>query len=149
MAYFYRGFSFEKQGQIDQAIDDFQKTVALKSDFLLGLTSLAKLYAKKQDFPKAAEWYKKAYELGVTDANAIFNYGVSLINQGKNNEAREVLEKLLALNPDYADGYYQLGIVYLGMNDMAKSKEFLNKFLQLDPQNQNASLAQKILETLK
>jgi tetratricopeptide (TPR) repeat protein len=70
------------------------------------------------------------------------------MNLGKNDQAKEVLEKLISLDENYSDAYYQLGIIYIGLGDSAKSKEFLQKFIDLDPENQNASIAKEILKSL-
>jgi tetratricopeptide (TPR) repeat protein len=149
LAYYYRGFCREKQGDIAAALPDYDKTVELKADFVLGLSSLAKAYARKGDFAKAAGFYKKACDLGTSDANIIYNYGVSLVNLQKTEEARAMFEKLLTLDPGNADGCYELGLIYLGLGNTARSKELLEKFIQLDPQNKNAATAQEILKSLK
>jgi tetratricopeptide (TPR) repeat protein len=149
LAYYYRGFCREKLGDIAAALPDYVKTVELKADFVLGLSSLAKAYARKGDFARAAGYYKKACDLGTTDTNTIYNYGVSLVNLQKTEEARAMFEKLLTLDPGNADGCYELGLIYLGLGNTARSKELLEKFIQLDPQNQNAATAQEILKSLK
>jgi tetratricopeptide (TPR) repeat protein len=149
LIYYYRGFCQEKQGLTDPALSDYIKTVELKSDFVLGLNSLAKVYAKKGDFTKAVGYYKKAYDLGTTDTNAVYNYGVSLVNLQKTEEARTVFEKLLTLDPGNADGCYELGLIYLGLGNSARTKELLERFIQLDPQNHNVDTAREILKSLK
>lgn len=149
LAYYYRGFCQEKQGKIDAALADYVKTIELKPDFALGLASLAKAYAKKGDFTKATGFYKKAYDLGTTDINTIYNYGVSLVNLGNNVEAKTMFEKVLAIDATHADACYQLGLVLLGLGDMVKAKECLQQFLVLDPLHQDAATAKAILDTLK
>ncbi len=69
-------------------------------------------------------------------------------NLGNNSEALKVFEKLISLDPNYADAFYQLGIIYLGLNDNAKAKEYFQKFIEMDPENTNASVAKEILKTL-
>ncbi|MCK4930572.1 MAG: tetratricopeptide repeat protein, partial [Candidatus Aminicenantes bacterium] len=56
--------------------------------------------------------------------------------------------KLLAVDEGYPDAYYHLGIITLGQGDVEKAKELLKKFLELDPENPNAPVAIKILESL-
>jgi len=149
LAYYYRGFCQEKLGKIDAALADYGKTIELKSDFILGLASLAKAYAKKGDFAKAAGFYKKVYDLGSTDTNALYNYGVSLVNLGNNAEARKMFEKVLAIDGAHADACYQLGLVLLGLGDMAKAKECLQKFLTIDPAHKDAATAKAIIDSIK
>jgi tetratricopeptide (TPR) repeat protein len=146
--YYYRGVAFEKTGDLDSAMEDYQKSVELKPDFILPTANIGKIYAKKKDFEKAIEFYKKAVELGDQDATNYYNYGICLMNLGKKEQAKEVLEKLISLDENCSDAYYQLGIIYLGLGDSANAKEFLQKFIDLDPENQNASIAKEILKSL-
>ncbi|MCX6556954.1 MAG: tetratricopeptide repeat protein [Candidatus Aminicenantes bacterium] len=149
LAYYYRGFCQEKQGNADAALPDYIKTVELKPDFVLGLASLAKVYAKKGDFAKAVVHYKKVYDLGTTDTNSLYNYGVSLVNLGKNAEAKTMFEKVLTIDATHADACYQLGLILLGLGDMAKAKECLKTFLALAPEHKDAATAKAIIDSLK
>ncbi len=146
--YYYRGAAFEKTGDLDKAMEDYQKSFELKPDFILPTANIGKIYAKKREHEKAIEFYKKAVELGDQDATNYYNYGVCLMNLGKNEQAKVVLEKLISLDENYSDAYYQLGIIYIGLGDSAKAKEFLQEFIDLDPENQNASIAKEILKSL-
>ncbi len=146
--YYYRGGSFEKTGNMDKALEDYQKSVELKPDFILPISRTAEIYAKQKDFERAIEFYKKAVELGDQDTTTYYNYGVCLMNIGNNSEARSVFDKLLALDENYYDAYYQLGIIYIGLGDSAKAKELLQKFIDMDPENQNANIAKEILKSL-
>ena len=146
--YYNRALAYEKKGDKDKSLLDFQKTLELKPDFLLALSAMGNILAKKNDFPGAVKYYKQAVDLGLTDTLALYNYGACLINLGDNDQAKAVFEKLIELDPNYADAYYQMGIIYLGMSDNAKAKEFLKKFIELDPENTNAAVAKEILNSL-
>ncbi len=146
--FYYRAYIFDKKGEKEKALADYLKSIDLKPDFVLPLTSVGKLHAKQGKFAKAVEYYKKAYDLKLTDMESLYNYGVCLLNLGKSKEALVVFGKLIQIDPQYADGYYQLGLVYLGLGNNAKAKEALNKFLQLDPKNKDAEVAQEILKSL-
>ena len=70
------------------------------------------------------------------------------MNLGKSTEAKTVFENLLSLDENYADAYYQLGIIYLGLGNSAMAKELLQRFIDMDPENKNASIAKEILKHL-
>ena len=70
------------------------------------------------------------------------------MNLGKNLEAKVVFEQLLTLDPNYSDAFYQLGIIFIGLGETEKAKEFLQKFIEMDPENKRASLAKEILKSL-
>jgi tetratricopeptide (TPR) repeat protein len=86
--------------------------------------------------------------LGDKDLTTHYNYGVVLINLGRSADAKPVFENLLSLDENYADAYYHLGIIYIGLGEVIKSKELLQRFIDLDPENSNAPLAKKIIESL-
>jgi len=147
--YYNRAIGYDKKGDKEKAVLDYQKSLELKPDFLLSLSALGNIFAKKGNFEKAVESYKKAFELGITDTLALYNYGACLVNLGNSDEAKTVFEKLVSLDANYSDAYYQLGIIYLGLNDNAKAIEYLKKFIELDPENENVPVAREILKTLE
>lgn len=147
--YYNRALGYEKKGDQEKAIIDYKKSLALKPDFLLAITALGNIFTKQKDYTGAAKYYKKAFDLGITDPTVLYNYGACLGNLGNNTEAKAVFEKLIFLDPYYADAYYRLGIIYLGLNDNAGTKEYLEKFIRLDPGNNNATVAREILEALE
>ncbi|MCU0289209.1 MAG: tetratricopeptide repeat protein [Acidobacteria bacterium] len=148
LLYYYRGFAYDRTGNQDKALEDYKKSLELDPTFLLSLSEVGKIYAKKKDLNNAVIYYKKAYDLGTKDVIALYNYGSCLFNLGNNEEALKVFEKLAETDPNYPDTYYQLGIIYMGLNDNAKAKANLAKFIGMDPENENAAVAKEILNTL-
>ncbi len=147
--YYYRGLAQEKNGNIEGALEDYQKAIELKPDFILPYSRSGLACAKQQSYEKASEFYQKSLELGDQDITTHYNYGVVLMNLGKSEMAKPVFENLLSLDENYSDAYYYLGIIYIGQGDATKAKELLRKFVDMDPENSNASIAKSILESLK
>ncbi|MBN1225088.1 MAG: tetratricopeptide repeat protein, partial [Candidatus Aminicenantes bacterium] len=148
LLYFYRAVAQEKNGQIDEALEDYRKVMELKPDFILPYSRSGKIYARQQKYEKAVELYKESVRLGDQDITTLYNYGVVLLNLGKSADAKAVFESLLALDVDYADAYYHLGIILIGQGDSEKAKELLQRFLELDPENPYAPVAKQILANL-
>jgi Flp pilus assembly protein TadD len=146
--FFYRGASEENRGRMDEALADYQKAIVLKPDFVLAYARSAKIHARQKSYEKALSCYQKALELGDPDITTLYNSAIILMNLGKNLEATDALDSLLKRDPDYADAYYYLGILSIGRGETEKAKNLLQKFLQLDPANPNASVAKQILASL-
>ena len=146
--YYYRAVALDKSGNLDKALEDYQKSIELKPDFILPVSRTGNIYAKQGDFEKAIEFYKKAVGLGDQDAITHYNFGVCLMNLGNSKEAKDIFERLLSLDENYSDAYYQLGIIYIGLGEAGKAKEFLQKFIDMDPENKNAAIAKEILKSL-
>jgi tetratricopeptide (TPR) repeat protein len=147
--YFYRALAKERTGQADAALEDYRKAIALKPDFVLPLDRVGMILARKGDFEGAAESYRLAIERNDTDAATFYNYGVSLVNAGRRDMAKAAFEKLLAVDPLYADGLYQLALIELGSGNSAAAADLLRKFVDMDPRSPNATIATEILKSLK
>lgn len=150
MLFYFRGIAQEKLGSLEEALSDYQKTIELKSDFAPPYSMAGKIFARQQNYEKASEFYQKSVELDDQDVTTLYNYAVVLINLGENsNEAIVILEKLLLLDEAHADAYYRLGMLYISQGDTERAKELLQKFLELDPENKNATIAKQVIDALK
>jgi tetratricopeptide (TPR) repeat protein len=147
--YYYRARIYEKKSDSDRAIEDFKKSLQMKPDFLLALSALGLRYARREEFSEAVYYFKKAFDLNLTDTFSLYNYGACLIHRGSVPEARRVFERVVQLESGYAEAYFQLGMIHLGMNDNARARECLGIFVRLEPGNRNAAVARDILRTLK
>lgn len=65
--YLQRAAAFEMADRIDEAVADYEKTLALRPDYYLAMEYLAKLYEAKGEYPKAVDLYARALKV-VTDA---------------------------------------------------------------------------------
>jgi tetratricopeptide (TPR) repeat protein len=81
-------------------------------------------------------------------AITLVNEGVQLYNAGKMNEAKAPLEKALELDPTQARAHYLLGICY-SMDDKAKAREHLEKFIEMAPDDPEAAAAKEMLQYVK
>ncbi|MBO7543285.1 tetratricopeptide repeat protein [bacterium] len=82
--------------------------------------------------------------------NPLFRYNIAILylSTGKPDKALGQLNRMIELNPDYADGYYLRGVVnrYMGRNKSAK-KDF-EKYLSLSPNGENCEEAKEQLKAL-
>jgi len=62
--------------------------------------------------PQALEAVRKASSLAPNDASILYNHGVLEGQNGNINEAIKILERTIALKPDYRDLYFALGLFY-------------------------------------
>jgi tetratricopeptide (TPR) repeat protein len=87
-----------------------------------------------------------------------FNLGAVLVNTGHMKEAADAFKKATDAKPDFADGYYQLGVTLIGMATVDPktgamvppdgTKEALSKYMQLAPTGPNAQSAQAMLDAI-
>jgi tetratricopeptide (TPR) repeat protein len=76
----------------------------------------------------------------------IFQIGL-LYYQGKDYEKAKIeLEKILYLNPNYANGLYFLGLSYAKLGQKSSAIDIINKVLVLNPDNAEIK---KVLDNIK
>lgn len=77
---------------------------------------LGNLLTAAGNWPGARLCYATCCKLQPENAVAQHNFGVSLNELGKPQEAVAAFERAIGLNPQYDDAYYSLGLTYQGMN---------------------------------
>jgi tetratricopeptide (TPR) repeat protein len=97
MAWYRRGDAYTRQGKWDAAIPDLQVAVWLNPNFSGPYILLGKCYFKTASYANAEGMLRHALELDPRNYSATYLLGETLMNQGKKDEGREVLERLKTL----------------------------------------------------
>jgi tetratricopeptide (TPR) repeat protein len=87
--------------------------------------------------------------LGVGEGADVGEGGLCQVSTGEGEAALDSFTRCIALKPDYADAYYQLGTLYIGQNKVKEAVENLEKFLELAPGHEKAGVARQLLDYLK
>lgn len=150
--YYNIGFAYTQKKDEKQAEAAWLKAVEMKPDYSEALNALATLYNNQKRFEEAAAMSQKAAAGGgggASSADAIYNQGIILWNQGKIPEAKVKFEEALAANPNHAEANYQLGMAQLNEGNIAGAISAFEKYLQLAPDGQFAAQAKGMLAQLK
>jgi tetratricopeptide (TPR) repeat protein len=65
----------------------------------------------------------------------IYDYAVLLMNQGRHDDAREQLQKLLRTDPDADYAHYGLAVLLASGNKVEEALRHLERAIELNPQN--------------
>ena len=85
----------------DAAIDAYQSALKIAPDNANVWTDMGVMYRRKGDSQKALEAFGKAQEIDPNHEVSLFNTGVVLMHDlRKPEEARQIWEKLIQLNPE-------------------------------------------------
>jgi hypothetical protein len=106
-----------------------------------------KLLQKKKYAPALAHlapWVKRA----PLDPVLHYLYGRTLFYMKKPQDAARALERATELDPGYADAFYELGGVYLGLKDKDRARAALEKFLELKPKDRRSPAIKQMLQKL-
>jgi predicted Zn-dependent protease len=85
----------------------------------------------------------------VKDPFTFVNESITLINEGKGQEAVDLLTKLIAQFPAQNNLYYYRGRAYVAAQKLPEAKADFEKYVSLEPNSKEAADAKKILEQIK
>lgn len=133
------------------AEDAWKKALEMKADYSEALTALSTLYNNQKRFEEAAAMSAKAASAGggSGNADAVFNQGIILWNQGKIADAKVKFEETLKINANHADANYQLGMALLNEGKLAEAVASFEAYVKLAPDGQYATQAKGMIAQLK
>jgi tetratricopeptide (TPR) repeat protein len=94
-AYYKRGFVYQKMGQRERAIDDFDKAIHIDPQFVRAYSNRAFAYLNNNQYDLAIADCTKAINLDPNDAVARLNRGVAYRLQDNKAEAKADFEKVI------------------------------------------------------
>ena len=127
------GNALQEQGQLDEAIDAYDKALSLKPDYAEAYYNIGVTFKEQGKLDKALEFFEKALSSRPDYAEAYNNMGNALQEQGKPEEAVESFEKALSLKPDYAEAYNNMGNALQEQGKPEEAVESFEKALSLKP----------------
>ena len=156
-----------------RAIKYFSRALRQNNDFCEARNNLGTIYFSHGDFIKASVYFDRALEIDPSNTDARYNSALGhlrLAERTRANEetkkslkhliiAREQINKLLVLEPNYENAYRDLGLIELKRYDLTEfdqdrqiilkaSQSAFEKCLLLDPDNDSCyeGLAQVFVE---
>jgi tetratricopeptide (TPR) repeat protein len=150
--YYNIGVSQMAKKDEKQAEESWKKALEVKPDYTEALNALATLYNNQKRFDEAAAMSAKVASAGGGaggSADAIYNQGIILWNQGKIAEAKAKFEEAIKANPNYADAHYQMGMALLNEGKLAEAVGSFETYLKLAPDGQFAAQAKTMVAQLK
>jgi tetratricopeptide (TPR) repeat protein len=109
LGYNILGLVFFQEGRPDDAIDLYQKSLAIYPGYSLAHFNLGLALSQKGQADHAMAEYRKALDLDPNFVDAHYNLGNGLFQQGRVDEAMAHYQKVLAINPNHVDAHNNLG----------------------------------------
>lgn len=120
-------------GQLPEAIDELQLSVAEKPEHYFALNNLGVALYRSGRYSEAIEALNRAVQLNPDYADALQNLGNSLRQAGRLPEARERLEHAPRLRPDDAEAQNNMGVLLDSSNQVPQAIERFRLATRLDP----------------
>jgi Flp pilus assembly protein TadD len=149
--YYNIGYAYLQKKDEKQAEAAWLKALEIKPDYSEALNGLATLYNNQKRFDEATAMSGKAASAGgaTGGADALYNQGIILWNQGKIPEAKARFEEALKANPNHPEANFQLGMALLNEGKVPEAVASFEKYLSLAPDGQFAAQAKAMLAQLK
>ena len=122
-----------KMGNLDQAIEFFQKVITLKPDFTEGFYNLGNAFKEKGKLKDAIEAYKRSIVLRPNYAEAFYNLGIALKDKGDLEDAIAAYNKAISIKSDYAEAYNNMGFVLREQGKLENAINAFNKAIEINP----------------
>ena len=132
-AYYSRGIAYQLKGDLEAAIADYAKAIALNPKDALAYNNRAVANVQKGDLDAAIADYNKAIALNPKDALAYRNRGNAYFHKHDLDAAIADYNKAIALDPKDALAYYNQGNAYQYKGDLDAAIADYNKAIALNP----------------
>ena len=132
--FFMFGNVFSDMGKTDQAITAYQSAVENNPKLVDAWIKLADLIAAKGS-AVAEKYYDNAIKADSTSVDALHAKAYYLSN--KKNDLKGAIalyKKINTINPQYAEGYYNVGLIYLDMDSVQQAYKSFDLAIQFSPE---------------
>jgi len=136
-----KGTKAERQGKPQEAIEHYQRALAIAPGMYFARNNLASLYLQNQRFGEAEAEFKSVIAENPADANAYFNLANVYLLTDRLNETKDSIEQGLKRQPQSAFGEFLMGSVLIKSGNAHEAEERFRIALNNDPGLANAHLA--------
>ena len=144
--YFNEGLNFARLGQYSEALDSFDKAIAIKPDYADAWNGRGYALLNLGRHAEAVDSYDKGIAIKLDyswmhnpdDANAWNGRGYALLNLGRHAEAVHSYDKGLAINPNDVNAWNNHGYALLNLGQHAEAVDSFDKGLAINPDDANA-----------
>jgi tetratricopeptide (TPR) repeat protein len=133
MANYFAGNSLLNRGRVDEAVEHFQKALALQPESAAFHVSLGYAYCQAGRVDESIIQFQKALEIQPDSAEVHNGLGFSLFQMGRVNEAITHFQRALAIDPDFAKAHNNLGYILFQMGRMNEAITHFQTALEINP----------------
>jgi tetratricopeptide (TPR) repeat protein len=113
-----------------------------------GLVAAGDQYMNQNNFPIAAECYKRALAIDGSSPDVRSDFGSCLYGMGLVDRALEEFRTVKKDYPLHSVSLFNIGVVFYSQNTPDSARFYFNKYLELDPSGKAAEQARNFLKEL-
>jgi tetratricopeptide (TPR) repeat protein len=135
------GLFLAKQGDLDQAIPEFNRSLQIDPGYADAHENLGMTLVQQGNLDDAIEHFRRAVEIDPTLVDAYTKLGAALANQKRIDEAFAAFSKALAISPDYGPALANMGFA---QQRQGRTEDAIASFERALPHLANNDLAAHI-----
>tara|TARA_B110000438_G_scaffold71092_1_gene71290 strand:+ start:1748 stop:3823 length:2076 start_codon:yes stop_codon:yes gene_type:complete len=132
------GEAYDKLGNYNMAIAEFEAALRLAPNYFYALSNLGNIYGKKKEYARSILYTKKALQQKIDYAPGHYNLAKALHMTGNTKKAMESYEAAIQYNPYFEEAFFNLGFLALELKQLKKSVDNFKKFLKMQPNHPRA-----------
>ncbi len=132
---YLKGLLAQKEGKIDVAISEYERTVAYDKNATTVYRDLALAYLQKTDTKKGLENIKKLQELEDDNVDTQMFVGSLYLSLNDADSARKCWERVLEIDPKNEIATVYLAAYYSSDNKLEESVKYWTKYLEQQPES--------------
>ncbi|HER44285.1 MAG TPA: tetratricopeptide repeat protein [Candidatus Eisenbacteria bacterium] len=133
------GLRYQKEGEHEKAIEQFEKALEIQPNYAAALNNLGISYGSLGRLDEAERSFERAIEADPKDISAMNNLAVICLRTQRLNEARQYAQKALEIEPQYASAHFTLGSIYATAGQLAQAEKEFEAALRIEPGNRSFS----------
>jgi tetratricopeptide (TPR) repeat protein len=131
-AYFLKGMIYKDMADTGKAISSFQSAIQSAPDYKDAVIQLGLLYSQQKN-PLALQYLGNAFRMDSTDVFPLFAQGVYFQKQEQPEMAKEQYRNCIIRDPQYADAYYNMGMLLLAQDSFEKAGRQYDMVTKITP----------------
>ena len=131
--FFMFGLVFQEMGRIDEAKGAYQKAVESDPDLIDAWINLGKILGEEKN-PLAERYFDNALRVNPNSVPALHAMAYYLANQKNDIQGSiEYYKKVNVADPQYEEGYFNLGLVYLDADSLDEAYKSFDLAIKIKP----------------
>jgi len=139
-AYNNLGEAYDKIGNYDRAISEFEAGLRLNPNYFFALSNLGNVYGKKKEYAKAIGYFKKALQEKSDYPAGHYNLAKALHMTGYPLKAADSYRLAIKYNPYFEEAFFNLGFLALELKNIVEAVDSLEKFIEMRPKHSRGHL---------